>query len=94
MVAEAKAMNKIVREHYPVERLPEDLRQGLPAGQTVTITVEEEAHDPDSFDRKVEDILKNPQPMTVREVRALVGSRDVTPGEAVARVRTLRDEWE
>jgi hypothetical protein len=32
--------------------------------------------------------------MTVREVRALVGSRDVTPGEAVARVRTLRDEWE
>lgn len=94
MGAEAKAMNKIVREHYPVEKLPEDLRQGLPDSGTVTITVEEETNTPESFDSKVADILKNPQPMTLREIRALVGSRNVTPEEAVARIRALRDEWE
>lgn len=93
MGVEAKAMNKIVREHYPVEKLPEDLRQGLTASRTVTITVEEE-DDLESFDAKIADILKNPQPMTLREIRALVGPRNVTPEEAVARIRTLRDEWE
>ena len=35
-------MNRIVREHYPVEKLPEDLREGLAAGQQVTVTVEPE----------------------------------------------------
>jgi hypothetical protein len=32
-------MNKIVRMHYPVEKLPEDLRAGLDAGAHVTITI-------------------------------------------------------
>jgi hypothetical protein len=32
-------MNKIVREHYPVERLPEDLRAGIMPGGHVTVTV-------------------------------------------------------
>jgi hypothetical protein len=35
-------MNRIVREHYPVEKLPEDLREGIPAGEQVTVTVEAE----------------------------------------------------
>ncbi|MFG1278347.1 hypothetical protein [Xanthobacter autotrophicus] len=88
-------MNRIVREHYPVEKLPEDLREGLAVGQTVTITVEEEAKlDAESFDAKVADILSHPQPMTLREVRALVGPRNVTSEEAVARIRALRDEWD
>ncbi|MGN6103026.1 MAG: hypothetical protein ACTHOR_17950 [Devosia sp.] len=33
-------MNTIVRKHYPVERLPADLREGLPAGADVTVMVE------------------------------------------------------
>lgn len=33
-------MNRIVREHYPVERLPEDLRVGLPREAFVTVTVQ------------------------------------------------------
>lgn len=88
-------MNKIVRQHYPVDKLPEDLRGGLPPGQTVTITVEEEgAVGPTDFDEKVAEILRNPKPMTLQEIRALVGPRNVSPEDAVARIRTLRDEWE
>lgn len=35
-------MNRIVKEHYPVERLPEDLRGQLPREAKVTVTVEME----------------------------------------------------
>ncbi len=89
-------MNKIVREHYPVEKLPEDLRAGLSAGQSVTITVEEEVAliPDDTFDELVAEILRNPKPMTLSEARALVGPRNVSGEEAVARIRALRDEWD
>jgi hypothetical protein len=40
-------MNKIVREHYPVSKLPEDLREGLDLAATVIVTVTAEAsHEP------------------------------------------------
>ncbi len=32
-------MNKIVREHYPASRLPDDLREGIDPSSEVTITV-------------------------------------------------------
>jgi hypothetical protein len=32
-------MNKIVREHYPVEKLPDDLRAGILPGERVTVTI-------------------------------------------------------
>lgn len=32
-------MNRIVKEHYPVEKLPEDLREGLDPQSSVTITL-------------------------------------------------------
>lgn len=90
-----REMNKIVREHYPVEKLPDDLRAGLPDGQTVTITVEEEPpFSADAFDAKIANVLRNPKAMTFREIRALVGPRDVTAEDAVARIRALRDEWD
>ncbi|MDI4656413.1 hypothetical protein [Xanthobacter autotrophicus] len=89
-------MNRIVREHYPVEKLPEDLREGLPEGATVTVTVEEVATKPSLEELKalVKDILENPKPMTIEEARALVGPRNVTAEEAVQRIRALRDEWD
>ncbi len=36
------AMNKIVKEHYPVERLPADLQAGLPKEGRVRIELEPE----------------------------------------------------
>jgi len=88
-------MNKIVREHYPVEKLPDDLREGLAAGQTVTITVEEEnGPSLEDLEKMVQRLLANPQPMSLRELRRMVGPQDVTAEEAAARIRALRDEWD
>ena len=36
---------KIVVEHYPVEKLPEDLRSGIESGKMVRVTVETEAQE-------------------------------------------------
>jgi hypothetical protein len=35
-------MNKVVREHYPASKLPDDLREGIDASKDVTVTVVEE----------------------------------------------------
>lgn len=88
-------MNKIVRQRYPVEKLPEDLRQGLPSGQTVTVTVEEEATPSlEELQKLVRGILADPPARSLSELRHMVGPGEVTPEEAVARVRALRDEWD
>ena len=34
-------MNRIVRHHYPVAKLPDDLREGLDPAADVVVTVEE-----------------------------------------------------
>lgn len=77
-------MNKIVREHYPASRLPEELRAGLPPDASVTVTVEEER------------MKSRPNPEAllslIREAQA--NSRGTTMEEAVARIRALRDEWD
>lgn len=76
-------MNKIVREHYPASLLPAELREGLAAGASVRVTVEEEIRKPLSR----EELLKS-----LRDARRY--ARGVTSEEAVTRVRELRDEWE
>jgi hypothetical protein len=81
-------MNKIVREHYPVEKLPEDLRNLVVGAKSVTIEIIEEP-------RK--------SPLTAEEARARVremqkrqaaGSKAASLEEIVDRVRQLRDEWD
>jgi hypothetical protein len=76
-------MNKIVREHYPASHLPKELRDGIAETASVTVTVEEEGRKP--LDR--ESLLKLMR-------RAQAAAPGVTPEEAVARIRTLRDEWD
>jgi hypothetical protein len=81
-------MNKIVREHYPVEKLPEDLREGLQAGATVRVVLEVE-----------EETIERPS-MSFEESMRLINDyrRDnperVSVEDAVQRVRALRDEWD
>jgi len=83
-------MNKIVREHYPVENLPADLREGLGEGATVRVVIEvdvsvvERAPEQRTLKETLEQLEK------LREGRA--PDTDVT--EAVSRVRALRNEWE
>jgi hypothetical protein len=81
-------MNKIVREHYPVEKLPEDLREGLQAGATVRVVLEVE-----------DETIERPS-MSFEESMRLINDyrRDnperVSVEDAVQRVRALRDEWD
>ena len=76
-------MNRIVREHYPVSKLPEELREGLEPGASVTVTVEEERK-PFTQEELREQFLK---------VRKSLKPK-VTVEEAAARIRELRDEWD
>jgi hypothetical protein len=46
---EAGLMNKIVKKHYPIERLPADLRTGLQERGWVDIAIEPES---EAFSRK------------------------------------------
>ncbi|KQX40315.1 hypothetical protein ASD04_06705 [Devosia sp. Root436] len=81
-------MNKIVREHYPVENLPEDLRVHFPAATSVTVEVtEDDTHPPLSRAEAVE-IMRAMQRHTAKR------GESVTTEEAVRRIRELRDEWD
>ena len=44
--AEAEIMNKIIKKHYPIERLPADLRSGLQEHGWVHIEIEPERGTP------------------------------------------------
>jgi hypothetical protein len=97
-------MNKITREHYPVSKLPEELRKEFAGFETVTLVGEKGAENPvdepatgyHDYDEMMADI----KPMTLaelladREAHPEKYSGNVTPEEAVARVRAIRDEWD
>jgi hypothetical protein len=73
-------MNRIVREHYPVERLPEDLRPNNDPNARVTVTIEEE--------------IRPDRVMTLDEIFSQKGFRRRTKEEIDADIRRQRDEWE
>jgi hypothetical protein len=74
-------MNKVVREHYPADLLPEELRRDFQPGAHVTITIsaeEEEPHETLSLDELF--ALRKPP---------------FRSGEEIDReLRRQRDEWD
>lgn len=76
-------MNKVILEHYPASRLPDELREGIALNASVKVTVEEEARKP----------LDNKQLLELMR-KAQAQASGTSLEDAVARVRTLRDEWE
>ncbi|MGY5778141.1 hypothetical protein [Rhizobium sp. LEGMi135b] len=95
-------MNKIVLEHYPVSKLPEDVRDRLQGdAPTVRLVIEDDeksgasSSSPFAFverENVVADNLEN----LLRRYREHPEnfSGKVTVEEAVARIRKLRDEWD
>jgi hypothetical protein len=81
-------MNKIVKEHYPVSKLPVELREGIDPKGHVTVTVVEEEK-PSEGRMTLEEIIAKAD--RLKEEGLIV---PVTAKEAVARIRALRDEWE
>jgi hypothetical protein len=74
-------MNRIVRQHYPAAKLPDDLRDEIGAEKRVTITIEVEGAESGSrhdWFSKYEHLRRN----TFHSLE-----------EVNAHVRSLRDEW-
>jgi hypothetical protein len=78
-------MNKVVRDHYPVSLLPEDLREQVGNVKSVRVTLEPT----DSSEVSLSEIIER-----ARRLRAEGKIKPVTTEEAVARIRALRDEWD
>lgn len=74
-------MSRIVKEQYPIEKLPEDLRVGLPKGARVRVTLD--------WDAPVE-----PR-MTLDEILSAVpDDRRRSAEEIDEGLRHERDRWE
>lgn len=98
-------MNKVVREHFPVSKLPDELREEFAGFETVTLVGEKDAPEPvhkpaESPYHDYDEMMAGIKPMTWKELYADMQAspekynRGVTIEEAVARVRALRDEWD
>ena len=74
-------MNRVVKEHYPASKLPEDLREGVDPSAVVTITIVEEQNRPEGI-------------MTLEEIFALRQPPFRTAEEIDADLRRQRDEWD
>ncbi|MBA3448516.1 MAG: hypothetical protein H0T56_13110 [Pseudaminobacter sp.] len=77
-------MNKIVLEHYPASKLPDDLRAGMSPQAIVRVTVEEEAKEIPVSREELLRLMRKSQ----------LNAPSTTIEEAVARIRALRDEWD
>ncbi|WMT88160.1 hypothetical protein NO932_06000 [Pelagibacterium sp. 26DY04] len=77
-------MNKIVLEHYPVDKLPEDLQRAVRPATSVSLTLV-----PEETVKSLADIKKSAD-----AIRARPGFKPVAPQEAVDRIRDLRNEWD
>lgn len=73
-------MNKVVRQHYPAHKLPDDLREGIDPSKDVTVTVIEE--------ERPERVL------TLDEIFALRRPPYLTANEIDEHIRSMRDEWD
>lgn len=80
-------MSTTVLEHYPVDRLPKDLRDKVPGAEKVRLTLEPElASGGRSTLTEILDELR-----ALREAGII---KPISAEEAVARIRELRDEWD
>ncbi|HSP26633.1 MAG TPA: hypothetical protein VLQ65_15815 [Saliniramus sp.] len=100
-------MNRIVREHYPASRLPEDLREGIDPAREVTVTVSVDEHVENGSSLTLEQLVEQlkaagytPLPpeeverrmRSIRRITEAARGRNTSTDEAVARIRALRDE--
>jgi hypothetical protein len=74
-------MNRIIREHYPASKLPEDLRAGVDPSATVTVTIVEEERRPEKV-------------MSLEEIWELRTPPFRTAKEIDDDLRRQRDEWD
>ena len=72
-------MNRIVREHYPASKLPEDLREGIDPSADVIVTVEE--------------VERPEKSMTIEEIFAARRPPFLSADEIDQKIREQRNDW-
>jgi hypothetical protein len=82
-------MNKIVLDHYPAARLPDDLRRGFEDAREVRVTIEI-ADDAEPHRNR----LSGEQPGLFSQYRNLAGQSYTSIEQVNDRIRALRDEWD
>ena len=75
-------MNRVIREHYPIENLPDDLRLDLPASGRVSLEITVEAAD----------AAASTGQFSRFKARRRTGF--ASSAEIEAHVAALRDEWD
>lgn len=71
-------MNKVVLEHFPVEKLPDELRVQFAGQSSVKLTVEPE----------------KPAGYSSKDLLALLERLPIKASNSVESIRALRDEWD
>ena len=72
-------LKQIVVEHFPVDRLPDELRQGIESGRMVRVVVEAE---------------ERPAIGNIVDLFGSARGAYSSPVEAVTSIRAMRDEWD
>ncbi len=80
-------MNRIVREHYPASKLPDDLREGLRPDAEVRVVIEEE-HGPSPRG------AMTLEQMTLEQMFELARPTFRSADEVGAYIKAMRDEWD
>lgn len=73
-------MNRIVKQHYPVSKLPADLREGLDPSADVIVTVEE--------------VERPEKVMTIEEIFAARRPPFLSREQIDREIREQRDGWD
>ena len=84
-------MNRIVREHYPVSKLPEDLRQEFAGQDEVTLTIS--SIDADTSQKHAAPETERARFNSLEELFAMAKPTYRSLDDVAAHVRSLRDEW-
>jgi hypothetical protein len=74
-------MNRIVLQHFPASKLPDEMRGNVDPSSTVTVTIEEEEKRPEKV-------------MSLEEIFAARHPPFRTAEEIDAQLRRDRDEWD
>ena len=75
-------MNRLVRDHYPVSKLPEDLREGFEGQVDVRVTID------------LAETSVPPRQKSLQELFAMGRPTFNTVEEIDDHLQTLREEWD
>ena len=89
-------MNRIIKEHYPAAKLPEDLREGLDPTQEVRVTVEVAQSKEDAGPAWAQESRRvlSLRVLSLDEIFALRRPPYRSGEEIDAEIRRQRDEWD